>query len=79
MYVEKLKLVLDRVENIVKNGENAGYQHCLFFSTMFPKGFFLRDVKIELLCGTTFNPLPDNKILDGSNLKQIADNILKRI
>ena len=26
-----------------------------------------------------FNPLPDDKILDWSKLKQIADNILKYI
>ena len=26
-----------------------------------------------------FNPLPDEKILDWSKLKKIADNILKRI
>ena len=26
-----------------------------------------------------FNPLPDDKMLDWSKLKQIADNILKRI
>ena len=26
-----------------------------------------------------YNPLPDNKILDWSKLKQIADNILKCI
>ena len=28
---EKLKLVLERVENIVGQGENAGYQHFLLF------------------------------------------------
>ena len=29
-----------RVENSVGKGENAGYQHLLFFSTQFSKGFF---------------------------------------
>ena len=28
---EKLKFVLGRVENILGKGENAGYQHFLFF------------------------------------------------
>ena len=28
---EKMKLVLGRVENIVGKGENAGFQHFLFF------------------------------------------------
>ena len=30
-------------------------------------------------CGAKFNPLPGDKILDWSKLKQIADDILKRI
>ena len=28
---ERLKFVLERVENILGKGENAGYQHFLFF------------------------------------------------
>ena len=36
---------IDRVENIVEKGENAGYQHFLFFPTMFSKGFLLKVVK----------------------------------
>ena len=32
---EKLKFVLERVENIVGKGENAGYQHFLLFSQCF--------------------------------------------
>ena len=39
---EKLKFALERVENIVGKGENAGYQHFLLFPTMFSKGFFLK-------------------------------------
>ena len=38
---EKLKFVLDRIENIVEKGENAA------FPTMFSKGFFPRVVKIR--------------------------------
>ena len=33
--------VLDRVENIVGTGENAGYQHFLLFLQCFQKPFFL--------------------------------------
>ena len=36
--------VIDWVENIVGNGENAGYQHFLLFPHVF-KGFFSRVVK----------------------------------
>ena len=34
---QKLKFVLDRVENILGNGENAGDQHFL----LFPKYFYM--------------------------------------
>ena len=54
---------------------------------MFSKGFFPRHVKRRHCVGMgqvftkeqNFNPLPDNKILDWSKLKQIADDILKWI
>ena len=36
--------VVDRVENIVGKGENAGYQHFLF-PQRFEKALFLRQVK----------------------------------
>ena len=49
--------VLDREENIMGKGQNAGYH-------------------IFKVC-MAFNP--DNKILDWSKLKRIADNILKGI
>ena len=32
--------VFNRVENILGKGENAGYQHFLFFLTMFSKDIF---------------------------------------
>ena len=37
---QTLTFVLGRVENIVEKGENAGYQHFLFFFKMFSKCFF---------------------------------------
>ena len=53
---------------------------------MFSKGCIFRVVKSGDLCGKGlilyqtilgFNPLPDDKILDWSKLKQIADDIWK--
>ena len=41
----KIEFVFGRVENIVEKGENAGYQHFLFFSKCFSKGLFLKVVK----------------------------------
>ena len=32
--------LFDRVEHIVEKGENAGYQHCFHFPTMFSKASF---------------------------------------
>ena len=37
--------LVDRVANIVRNGENAGYQDFLLFPTMFSKAFFSMVVK----------------------------------
>ena len=47
---EKLKFVLERVENIVGKGEHAGYQHVLPFPQCFQKASFLRPLKVGL-CG----------------------------
>ena len=35
--IEKMKNVLGRVENIMRNDENAGYQHFLLFPQCFQK------------------------------------------
>ena len=37
---EKLKIVLERLENIVGKVENAGYQHFLLFPQCFHKASF---------------------------------------
>ena len=50
---EKKKLALERVENLVGKGENAGYQHFLFFP-QFSKGFLYMVVKLAL-CGKQLN------------------------
>ena len=39
----------------------------------------LSDHESGLVDGMVFNPLPDDKILDWSKFKQIADDILKCI
>ena len=44
-----MKFVLGRVENIVRKGENAGYQHFLLFPQYFQKLSFLG------LCGKGLN------------------------
>ena len=36
---------MERVENIIGKGENAGYQHFLLFQQCFSKAFFSRYVK----------------------------------
>ena len=46
---EKLKMVLGRVENIVRKGENAGYQHFLLFPQCFLKAFFSRSLKVGIV------------------------------
>ena len=42
---QKWKLVMERIENIVGKGENAGYQHFLFFPQCFLKKSFFRVIK----------------------------------
>ena len=46
---EKLKTVLGRVENIVRKGENAGYQHFLLFPQSFQKTSFSGSLKVGIV------------------------------
>ena len=39
--------VIEREENIVRKGENAGYQHFLLFPPCFQKPSFFRDGKTQ--------------------------------
>ena len=55
------------LENTVGKGENAGNQHFLLFPYF---NTYLRQ-------NSSFNPLPDNKILERSKLKQSADDNFK--
>ena len=46
---EKLKFVLERVENIVGKGENAGYQHFLLFPPCFPRCSFIGFLNVMIV------------------------------
>ena len=46
---QQLKFVLGREENIVGQGENAGYQHFLLFQHCFQKASFSRSSKVEIV------------------------------
>ena len=46
---EKLKLCFARVQNIVGNGENAGYQDFFPFPALFSKDLFINIVKIRIV------------------------------
>ena len=54
---EKLKFVLERVENIVGKRENAGYQHFLLFPLCFLKASFSRSLKVGVVCGKKLNEI----------------------
>ena len=60
--VRMLISVFDRIENIVSKGENDGYQHFLLFLQCFHKDFL------------PFNSLQNNKILDVTKLKALAED-----
>ena len=46
---QKLKFLLRRVENIVRKGENAGYQHFLLFPPCFQKLSFPEVLKVRIV------------------------------
>ena len=47
--IEKLKFVLERVENSLGKGENAGYQHFLLFPECFQKASFSRWLRVGIV------------------------------
>ena len=67
---------MERIENIVGKGENAGNQHFLLFLQCFQKATVSGSLKVGIVWFRV-NTLTDDKILDLSKLKQIADDILK--
>ena len=46
---KKLKFVLGRGENIVRKGENAGYQHFLLFPQYFQKFSYTGSLKVVIV------------------------------
>ena len=46
---EMMIFLLDRVENTVGKGENAGYQHFLLVLQCFPKPSFLGPLKVGIV------------------------------
>ena len=48
---------LDKVENLVGNGENAGYQHFLLFPQCFQKLDLSGWSKVLTFCGKGLNTL----------------------
>ena len=46
---EKLEFVLERVENFVEKGENAGYQHFLLFPQCFQKTSYTGSLKVGIV------------------------------
>ena len=44
-----MNFVLDKVENNVRKGENAGYQLFLLFPTMFSNAIFLGLLKVIIV------------------------------
>ena len=45
----KLKFALKRIENIVENGENAGWQHFLLFPLFFQKTSYTGSLKVWIV------------------------------
>ena len=41
--------VFDRVENIARKGENAGYQHFLLFPQCLQKAFYSGSLKVGIV------------------------------
>ena len=69
---------MGRIQNILGKGENADYLHFLLFPQCFQKAPRFKVVKGRNHVVKSY-PLTDNKILDWSKLKQIADDILNCI
>ena len=46
---QKLEVALERVENLVGKGENAGFQHLLLFPQYFQKATFSGSLKVGIV------------------------------
>ena len=47
--IKKMKFVLQRIKNIVRKGENAGYQHFLHFPQCFQKPSLSGSLKVGIV------------------------------
>ena len=65
-----VKFVLQREENIVGKGENAGYQHFLLSPQSFQKAFSSRSLKLQI-DGSLF-PLPIAKFYKSLTLSKLT-------
>ena len=62
--VARMIPLLDRVENTVRKGENAGYQHFLLFLECFPKPSSLGSLKVRIVWKRNYSSISaKNKIL----------------
>ena len=61
---------LDRVENIVGKGENAGYQHFLHFPQCFEKAFF-PDTSKGVIVWERVNCLPTVLSFNRNNVEKL--------
>ena len=62
-----------RVDNSVRKAEFLGYQNVLLFPHCFQKPYSSEYIKV----GKRVNSLPNDKFLDWSKLKELADDKTK--
>ena len=76
---EKLKFVLGRLENIVRKGENAGYQHFLLFLQSFQKASFSGSLKVGIvwLRVQSLSPIPTFNKLTTVGKKPLENTVEK--
>ena len=78
---QKLKSVLERVENIVGKGENAGYQHFLLFPWCFQKFTYTASLKVAIVWQSVikdkFNLMPSE--LKGLNSQSTLHKHLSKL
>ena len=70
---QKFHFFVGRVENIVGNGENAGYQHFLCFPPCFQKASSFGSLKVVIVIWL----FPKRQIWDSSKRKELADDNFK--
>ena len=70
---QKLKLDLERVENISGKGENDGYHHFLLFPKCFQKPSFSGSFSLICIVIYRVNPLPSDTTVK-SKLQTLADD-----